>query len=326
MKNLIQIALVALVMGGLSAAGSIYWHQKNTPQTPPADAETAAVDKTSDAKSDSDPKQDSSVNAPVASDSADLIANVSESKSEAPSFGPPVAVRPPFDPDGDEAGDLIKKLRVRAASASRQERRVMDREEAMKLIVDDFRAEQASAAKTRKQLMEETKQTLRTVDEERLQAEVDRVAIEEDQIENRRLADEEIQKMRREKDEAIQSIEQALKAARDEQAELQKQLDALRNPPPVPDRSGSPDETVNLKKMVGVVDSMPAEDTAKILQELVEKGRVEAVVAVLNAMKARQSAKVLSAITESKPALAADLIDRLKRLKKEAESAAAPAK
>ena len=257
----------------------------------------------------------------------------SESKSppwepvlEKQSFGPPVAVRPPFDADGDEAGDLIKKLRVRAATASRQERRVMNREEAMKLIVDDLRMEQVNSAKLRKKLLDETNQTLRSVDDARRATESERVSIYEEQSEARRLADEQIQDLRREKDEAIRTAEEAMKAVREEQEVLKKQLDAIRKPAVVPDRSGSPEETTNLKRMVGVVDSMPPEDTARILQELVEKGRIEAVVAVLNAMKSRQSAKVLSAITASKPTLAADLVDRLKRIKKDGELPAESAK
>ena len=106
---------------------------------------------------------------------------------------------------------------------------------------------------------------------------------------------------------------------------MKRQLEELRKPGGR-DKSGSPEETANLKKMVGVVDSMPPEDTAKILQELVEQGKIDAVVAVLDTMKPRQSAKVLSAITENDPILAADLVDRLKKLKKAATPPTEPAK
>ena len=94
-----------------------------------------------------------------------------------------------------------------------------------------------------------------------------------------------------------------------------KRVEVLSKPASTRDLSGSPEETVNLKKMIGIVDSLPAEDAAKVLQEMVEKGKTEAVVAILNAMTQRKSGKAISVITETKPDLAADLIERLKRLK-----------
>jgi len=228
MKMLIQIVLVALVVGGVSAAGSFYWHQQPA-KSAAADAGTQPpkVDKPADDPSGTHPG-DSASN-PGSSDSDVVISTQSELKAEPASFGPPVAIRPPFDPNGDEAGDLINALRIRAASASRQERRVIEREEAMKLIVEDLRVEQASSVKMKRRILDETNQSLRAVDDARLATEAERVAIYEDQNEVRRNADEQIQSLRREKDEVAQSAENALKAIREEQEELRKQLDAIRN-------------------------------------------------------------------------------------------------
>lgn len=330
MKLLIQIAVVALVAGGVSAGGSFYLHQQNRKlnSTSKTDNLTKTDEKVvDDQKSPNDQagaKDESSKPAPVTppehpdtAKSADLNSFSQDRNVETPSFGPPVAARPPFDPTGDEAGDLINRLRARATTASRQERRVADREELMKLIIEDLRAEQSNSGKMRQRMLDETNQSLRRMDEIRRETEAERATILNDQNEARRIADEEIQNLRREKDEAAQAAEEALKSAREEQLETQKQLAESRKSAESRDRSGSPEETMNLKKMIGVVDTMPPEDTAKILKELVEKGKIEAVVAVLNAMKPRQSAKVFSAITESEPTLAADLVDRLKRLKKD---------
>lgn len=324
-KSLIEVGVVALVVGGLSAAGSFYWQQTHkmaaaevvapspTEEKPPEQKldTVDATDGNSELKTDEPPGH---------SEDPKVV-----QKTDSAIFGPPVAARPPFDPTGDEAGELINKLRTRAATASRHERRVADREEVMKLIVDDLRVEQANSAKMRQRILQETNQSLRTIDEARRQTESERIAIQNEQVEVRRNADEKIEEIRREKDQAAQSAEEALKAVREEQEEMKKQLDELRDPRRR-DKSGSPEETTNLKKMVGVVDSMPPEDTAKILQELVQEGKTEAVVAVLDAMKPRQSAKVLSVITENDPILAADLVDRLKKLKKAGAQPAEPVK
>ncbi len=354
MKMMIQMVLVALVVGGMSAGGSFYY-QKLNPKPNPVDADSMS-------KTDARPENaDGPVNAdgevassetPMTETPANVVAmapadktTTEKTKIETPeqkneidapktssiatpsiSFGPPVAVRPPFDPNGDEAGDLIYKLRVRMASTSRQERRIAEREEAMKLIVDDLRAEQSKAVQMRKRILEEQSQSLHIIDEARRAVDVERELIHDDLAETRRLADEKVQSVMREKEESMRMADDAMNAARKEQEELRRQLDEFRKPAEVRDRSGSPEETANLKKMVGVLDSMPPESTAKILEDLVKKGRTEAVVAILNGMKPRVSAKVLTAVSESQPALAADLVERLKRLKKDAEPPVAPAK
>ena len=325
MKSLIEIGIVALVVGGVSAGASFYWQQQLR-KTASADARTSlsTEEKAADQKADTSESGASDSEACVEDSASPAEAPRPGESAELARFGPPVAVRPPFDPHGDEAGDLINRLRVRAASASRQEKRVGEREELMKLIFDDLRVEQSNSAKIRQRITEETNQSVRAADEARRQSESERLAIQNEQVETRRSADEQIRELRREKDEATQSAENALKSVREEQEEMKKQLDECKTKNG--DKSGSPDESVNLKKMIGVVDSMPPEDTAKILQELVEKQKIEAVVAILNAMKPRQSAKVISAITEAEPILAADLVDRLKKLKSDGETSAAPAK
>lgn len=327
MKSLIEIGVVALVVGGLSAAGSFYWQQQLRKA---AAAEVVAAPATTD--NPADKKPESTELDPVDPESKSEETGRSSKEPKLPAkddlsvFGPPVAARPPFDPTGDEAGELINKLRLRASTTSRHERRLAEREDVMKLIVDDLRLEQTSSAKVRQRILEESNQSLRAVEESRRQTQEERLAIQHEQIETRRNADEQIQELRREKDEAAQSAENALKAVREEQDQMKRELEELRNPGGGRDKSGSPDEIANLKKMVGVVDSMPPEDTAKILQELVEKGKTQAVVAVLDAMKARQSAKVISVITENNPVLAADLVDRLKKVKKTGTAPSEPGK
>jgi len=68
---------------------------------------------------------------------------------------------------------------------------------------------------------------------------------------------------------------------------------------------------------VAAVDSMPPEETSKIIQEFVKRNRTAGAIAVLNAMNARKRGAVISAITDSDPAMAAELAERLKRFKKD---------
>ena len=56
-------------------------------------------------------------------------------------------------------------------------------------------------------------------------------------------------------------------------------------------------------------------NVAKVVEQLVKTNKTDAVVSLLNVMKDRQTAKVLGLITETNPQLAAELSDRIKRLK-----------
>lgn len=339
MKSLIQMALVALIVGGASAGGSFYWQLKNAkaakPETP---VESTDKDPEHATEETTEPDEESKPEAVAENDpippQEDLLPELTSERTLQSTFGPPVAIRPPYDPHGDEAGDLIHRLRARAASTSRQEQRLSEREDAMQLIFEDLRVEQTNSANLRKKVLDEINQNVKELGQTRKATEAERAAIQKRQVQERRQnqaqldrmrieSDDALDSLRREKESELQSAADDLKSAQQAQEELRKQIEDLKKPPVVKDLSGSPEATVNLKKMIAVVDTLPPEDTAKILEEMVQKGRTEAVIAILNAMKPRQSAKVLTAITEKQPALAADLVERLKRFKKD-DAAPAP--
>jgi|GEM_PF-1766940 len=333
MKSLIQMALVALIVGGASAGGSFYWQLKYAKAAKPeATAEKTDKDPEHSTEEKTDTDEESKLEVAVDNDPVppqeDLLPDLTNDRALQNTFGPPVAIRPPYDQHGDEAGDLINRLRARAASTSRQEARLSEREEAMQLIFEDLRVEQVNSANLRKKVLDEINRNVKEIGASRKATETERAAIQKRQVDERRQNvaqidrmridnDEALDALRREKDEELQSAANDLKSAQELQEDLRKQIDDLKKPPVVKDLSGTPEATVNLKKMIAVVDTLPPEDTAKILEEMVQKGRTEAVVAILNAMKPRQSAKVLTAITEKQPALAADLMERLKRFKKD---------
>lgn len=333
MKMLIQVVLVAVVVGGVSAGGSYFLRPKpvavvaagtEANQTAATDpAAPSSTEATHDGvPSESTPTSVSKNSEPV----PDVKPLASTTDPEHPGVMAvvpelPVAVRPPYVTDGDEAGLLITALRSRAQAADIAERSLAERQAGLRLIFDDLRTEQTLAAKLRQRVLEELAESKRFVEQ------------------TLKVTDGERETLRREHEESRAAAEVALSAAQDELGSLKKQLEALRevqdeqvrakqqldvkrkasstttNGDGATDTSGSPAEIANLKKLTAVYDSMPPDNVATVCQQLVKKGRLAAVVALLNGMKERQSAKVLTAISDSDPTLAADLSERLKSLK-----------
>lgn len=351
MKTLIQIVVVALLFGGLAAGGSIYLQRQlaqgateSASEKPAGDehppTETTATDQTVDehaAKPDAE-KDNSGHDDKESGDTHDATGHDTDGKPAVPieeelavaeprksldAPGPddhdqsahaaeipveaPVAVRPPYAPEGDEAGALINLLRQRSRIASETEKQLAERQEAMQLIFEDLRSEQARTLKIRQRLALELKESQHAIDMALLGIETDRAA------------------MQRELSQAKQASDDAVRAAIAERDSLQKQLTDAKSPNKNDGSGaidpGAPEDNANLKKMAAVFDGMPAENVAKVFEQLVKNKRINAVVSLINAMKDRNAAKVLGVISDTNPELAADLTDRVKRLK---ESTAKP--
>jgi flagellar motility protein MotE (MotC chaperone) len=73
-------------------------------------------------------------------------------------------------------------------------------------------------------------------------------------------------------------------------------------------------ENGNVQKMAEMINTMAPESAAKILQQLADTGKIETAVKLLSCMKERQAAKVLAELSE--PGLAAQLLEKLKDLKR----------
>lgn len=344
MKTLIQFVVVALIFGGVSAAVTVFTqmrtavptlassesdpvqsaeHAKPEGEAPPVasaaseHAEPAGPNHPDDARPEEHPevpdarveephdvpvKKDPHVPAPPAPALHDSgHAPVAGGDSSKPK-DVPVAVRPAYAPEGDEAGALINLLRERSRNTADIERRLAERQDAMQMIFEDLRAEQARTLKIRQNLSMELKASRESLDTALKIIDEERVALQRDQAATRKAA------------------EDAVRAANEERDRLRKQMEQPATSPEASaglrsnDTAGPPEDNVNLKKMASVFDSMPAENVAKVFEQLVKNKRPDAVVALMNAMKERQSAKVLGLIAESNPELAADLTDRLKRL------------
>jgi flagellar motility protein MotE (MotC chaperone) len=72
-------------------------------------------------------------------------------------------------------------------------------------------------------------------------------------------------------------------------------------------------EEGRLKQIGSAYDTMDPEAAAQMMQEMVEKGKLDTAVKILGSMKDRQMARVLAAFGE--PSIAVQLLDRLKGLK-----------
>lgn len=337
MKTLIQLALVAIVVGGISAAVTIFTQKPAAPTVAGADGQAPAASasgdaKPSDADKHSEPKSEEQGSPdPQSGDGdekkADPVDENPLAAAEPPRTHPPksskapendhaapapaaepvpearVAVRPPYTPEGDEAGALINLLRERTRAATEAERRLAERQDAMQLIFEDLRSEQALTARIRQKLTNEFK--------------LSRLAVETAQ---QSLTDERAQ-LQKQQDETRRLAEEAIRAANEERDRLKKQLEKPASPDAATEggttgsTAGTPDENANLKKMATVFDSMTPENAAKVFEQLVKNKKTDAVVALMNAMADRKVGKVLGLISESNPGLAADLTDRLKRLR-----------
>jgi len=345
MKTLIQFVMVALIFGGLSAAATIFTQMKTavptlaSSQDDPAKAAESGKPATpapATASADAEPAEPAESDHPKTAESEEKTAGTaapaethveprlsSDPHPPAPALpiphgdahhaplpaevgstkGTPVAVRPAYAPEGDEAGALINMLRERARATAETERRLAERQDAMQMIFDDLRAEQVRTLKIRQRLSSELKASRQALDTALQIVDEERVAMQQDQAATRKAADDAIRSANEERDKLRKQLEQP--------AASPTATDATRSN----DTAGSPEENANLKKMAAVFDSMPAENVAKVFEQLVKNKRPDAVVALMNAMKERQAAKVLGMIAETNPELAADLTDRLKRLK-----------
>jgi flagellar motility protein MotE (MotC chaperone) len=78
----------------------------------------------------------------------------------------------------------------------------------------------------------------------------------------------------------------------------------------------------NLKKMGAMYSTMPPESAAKILRSLSDTGKMDTAAQLLALMQERQAAKVLTELND--PVLAAQLLERLKVLRRRPAAVAGP--
>lgn len=82
-------------------------------------------------------------------------------------------------------------------------------------------------------------------------------------------------------------------------------------------------ERKNIERMATMYDSMAPESAAPILKQMADSGRMDTAVKILAQMKERSAARVLAELSD--PTLAAQLLDKMRLLKRPAISPPAPA-
>jgi flagellar motility protein MotE (MotC chaperone) len=90
--------------------------------------------------------------------------------------------------------------------------------------------------------------------------------------------------------------------------------------PPLPDANSKktpgdqPMDPKAVKMVSGLTESMPAENAARIVEQLVKGGKTDTVIQLLSKMNARHAARILSLVSDEK--MAVDLLEKLLEAKR----------
>lgn len=151
MKTVMQLLLVMLVFGGVSAVATLFWQkQRSELQTAVQRAEAA---------------ESKIAGNPLAGLEKPVEPSETPDKPDAELPEPPVAVRPPYVEGVDETSPLVVSLNQRLRATHDKERKLDERQEALKLIFYDIRTEQTKINKLRQQLSEEVGKSSQSVRE-----------------------------------------------------------------------------------------------------------------------------------------------------------------
>lgn len=260
-KTLIQgVIVLALALG--AAFGGAYFMQQKAAQE--ASAKAAAI-------ADAEKQAEEAKKAEKAISSEPPKSAVERrNPDEIDEMRVPVAVDPRFVAGAEETEILARVLAERNAALNRREELLSERQEAMNLILDDFRSEQELVSKLRKRMDEE------------------------------------------------------LASATNVLAEQAKLLDGPKDGSKAKANTAAEgtDDLASLKKVALVYDAMQADAASKIFIQMCEDNLTDTVVKLLASMKDRQAAKVLGEMSMTQAELAAQLTDKLRKLKQ--GNAAAP--
>ncbi len=305
MKTMFQLLLVMMIFGGAATGGTLFWKKQQSELKAALQRAEAAEAKAAET--------------PLAA--LEKRAQNQTAQEEPPNEEPeaPIAVRPPYVEGMDETSPLVVALNQRLRTTYEKELRLDERQEVLKLIFADIRAEQVAINQLREKANKVTQ-------EERDWLKKEHAEINQLRDKAAKANPTERDRLRQELEELNQHREPADSATPDESELLRQKLDALEAPPPktevtAPTKEATPavpsvsvtSDPAALKRLGTIFDSMPAEVVAEVLQQLAKQDRDAAIVEILKNMKDRQAAKVLATIAASDPAKAAALIELLKQ-------------
>jgi flagellar motility protein MotE (MotC chaperone) len=178
MKKILMLGLVAVVMFGVSAAGSWKWRQIQLAQkeSSSGEDETAASTSGDSAGSQHASAADHSPRPgaheePAASSTASLPERRPAPRDAAQL---PLAVRPTYTAGVEETVQLAAGLRDRAAAVREREVQLASRQKQLELVYEDIRSERAAIDELRNQVSDE----LKAVEEQLAAAERDRAELD----------------------------------------------------------------------------------------------------------------------------------------------------
>lgn len=84
------------------------------------------------------------------------------------------------------------------------------------------------------------------------------------------------------------------------------------------------DEKYSTQKTATMLDNMPAENAAIVVQQMADTGKLDSIVKTFGLMQERKAAGILAELTKTDPGLAAQLIEKTKGLKRPSAAGTVP--
>ena len=277
MKTVLQVIFMTAFFGGAAATGTLFWQRHQSELQSAIQRAEFAEAKAAESPLTALEKKPDEAHA--------------ESEPIAEKPEPPVAVRPPFVEGVDETSQLVVSLNQRLRATHEKERALQERQEALKLIFADIRAEQSEINKLRQEANDELGKSSQSV----------REAMKASQDERDLLRQE------------VESLRSAPPKKDDANTDTNSNSSAKNSDAEPKTSAKTASDPAMLKRLGTIYDSMPAEIVAEVLQQLGKQGRDNDAVQILLTMKDRQAAKVLATIAAADPAKAAVLTEKLKR-------------
>lgn len=294
MKTLKMIVATFLLFFLVSAGGAIGWKMLTAPKkTAESTEEEAKADATAEGKSEpaaaegeAKPEGEKTASASTAPSGTADTGHVPVDAKPIDEDDLPAGIRPGYTPGAEDAIAASRYLNDKLKQLRREQANFDQEQQSFKLVFEDLRQQQGDIEGVRELVNREMSG---------LQS-----ALKDLEARQKQFAEE------RAKMEAMQKDLSDQKAALDDRDQkVEKQTTKI-----------TPADEPNLKMLGNRYDKMPADAAAKVMRQMVKDDYVDTVVQLLSQMKDRQSAKLLALLGETDPAMASDLTQRLKGLKR----------
>lgn len=215
---------------------------------------------------------------PTTEESGEKGKKGSEKKKESGEEAPPL-VRPLPQTGSEDVAKLAASLKEQLAQLKEREAKLDRRQAENEILLQDVRAERDSVDLLRKEVAKELKRVLDAMTD----------------LDNK-----------------TARFDTERKAVDEQKNAAQKQLETFKKQ--TVELSATEDK--NLTKMGSMYDAMAPDAAAKTFQQLSDSGKMDTAVKLLSSMKVTKAAKVLDEIQKLDEGLAAQLVEKMKSIKK----------